>query len=407
MNARRSVWAALVSVCVIAGLFTYGAASALALSTHELVGEFNAGSDPDGIAIDESSGEVYVAESATGVVDRFDAAGSPASFPALGGHMLDGAGTPAGSFVFPHGETSYGAPAGLAVDNDALSSSYRDLYVVDAGHGVVDKFDATGAYVGQLTGTPGGPFAGPYGVAVDPAGDVWVYESSGEVDEFNAAGVYRSQFATGCGTTYPGVAVDSSDDVYVNCGFAIQKWSSTGADLGAVTEGSTHALAVDQANGHVFADEEEGRSVREYEASGTEVARFEGMPYASQSNYGGIAVDGVSGDVYLSTSNGGTVFRWGPLVTLPDVSTEPASVVQSTAASVHGTVNPDGIPVTVCRFEYGTSEAYGQSAPCVPGPGSGFELCPGQRRSSWTAAGQHISLPVGRGKRQRSSEPWW
>lgn len=56
----------------------------------------------------------------------------------------------------------------------------------------------------------------------------------------------------------------------------------------------------------------------------------------------------------------------------PAVDTGGPSGVTETAASVAGTVNPEDVPLSSCRFEYGTSSSYGQSAPCAsaPGPGS-------------------------------------
>ena len=55
----------------------------------------------------------------------------------------------------------------------------------------------------------------------------------------------------------------------------------------------------------------------------------------------------------------------------PTVVTEPASSITQTAATLNATVNPNGGEVSDCNFEYGTSEAYGSTAPCAPPPGSG------------------------------------
>ena len=60
--------------------------------------------------------------------------------------------------------------------------------------------------------------------------------------------------------------------------------------------------------------------------------------------------------------------------TLPDaptVVTKVASSISQTTATVNGTVNPNGGEVTSCEFDYGTTEAYGKSAPCSSLPGSG------------------------------------
>jgi phospholipase C len=66
----------------------------------------------------------------------------------------------------------------------------------------------------------------------------------------------------------------------------------------------------------------------------------------------------------------------GPASTPPDgapptVVTMPATSVTTSSATLNATVNPNGKAVSSCRFEYGTSTAYGLTAPCKPSPGSG------------------------------------
>src|SRR3984893_3865013 len=55
----------------------------------------------------------------------------------------------------------------------------------------------------------------------------------------------------------------------------------------------------------------------------------------------------------------------------PTVKTDPASAVGQTTATLNATVNPNGSEVSECKLEYGTTTAYGSSAPCSPAPGSG------------------------------------
>src|SRR5262245_1115165 len=74
----------------------------------------------------------------------FAVAGLFTAATAMGGQThpfqseFTGADTPAGSFS---------TAATLAI-----RQSSGDVYVIDRGHGVVDVFDATGAYLSQLTG---------------------------------------------------------------------------------------------------------------------------------------------------------------------------------------------------------------------------------------------------------------
>jgi alpha-tubulin suppressor-like RCC1 family protein len=55
----------------------------------------------------------------------------------------------------------------------------------------------------------------------------------------------------------------------------------------------------------------------------------------------------------------------------PAVVTGAATHVEADAATLNATVDPDGETVGECRFEYGTTPAYGASVPCSPPPGSG------------------------------------
>src|SRR5262249_58474766 len=56
----------------------------------------------------------------------------------------------------------------------------------------------------------------------------------------------------------------------------------------------------------------------------------------------------------------------------PAAEPKPASAITATSATVNATVNPNGSEVTECKFEYGTTTAYGKSAPCSASPGSGM-----------------------------------
>jgi ABC-type phosphate transport system substrate-binding protein len=55
----------------------------------------------------------------------------------------------------------------------------------------------------------------------------------------------------------------------------------------------------------------------------------------------------------------------------PTATTGLASSLQTTTATLNATVNPGGAAVSECRFEYGTTTAYGASAPCASSPPAG------------------------------------
>ena len=64
----------------------------------------------------------------------------------------------------------------------------------------------------------------------------------------------------------------------------------------------------------------------------------------------------------------------GREVTPPTVETQAASLPTQTSATLNATVNPNGSALSACKFEYGTTNSYGQSAPCSSLPGSGTSL---------------------------------
>jgi len=387
----RLLTGALLAAALVLGVALPSAASAL--ETHQLISVFTgtetpAGSlsSPNGIGIDESTGDLYIADVGNHVVDKFDASGHSLPFSALAGSALDGSATPAGSFAFPRvkpeqSQADGATEAAVAVDNDPLSPSYRDLYVLDAGHGVIDKFAPTGAYLGQLTGTPGGPFAttggvygagfGPYGLAVGPGGKVWVYLADGDVAQFDASGTYLSSYATGC-VPFPGLAVDSDENAYVLCNsFAIRKFSPTGTDLGSRGEiGLSFAPTIDPTNDHLFLAT--GGRAEEYDPAGVLISEAI-SPSAVSVFVGALAVNGTTGDLYRSIGNpleGPEVVEvdhFGPLVTVPDAHTGQAESITPHGARLTGKINPSGTASSY-QFEYGTTTGYGTKAPASPAP---------------------------------------
>ena len=94
----------------------------------------------------------------------------------------------------------YGSPAAIAVDNaciqhtpaltgkacEEFDPSAGDLYVMDGGHGVIDKFSPEGKYLSQIGGfTPstGSAEGELLGLGVDGSGTVHVYPRRQNTEE--------------------------------------------------------------------------------------------------------------------------------------------------------------------------------------------------------------------------------
>ena len=75
-----------------------------------------------------------------------------------------------------------------------------------------------------------------------------------------------------------------------------------------------------------------------------------------------VGYDGPSG---LGTLKG------APEVPPPTLTTEPASSIGSSEATLNASVDPNGAEISQCRFEYGPSSSYTGSVPCASSPGSG------------------------------------
>lgn len=81
-------------------------------------------------------------------------------------------------------------------------------------------------------------------------------------------------------------------------------------------------------------------------------------------------------EVRLEASNA-TSGETSAIETFSTLGLPPAAVtgkawsITAGAATLAATVNPHNAEVSECRFEYGPTSAYGNSAPCVPAPGAG------------------------------------
>jgi NHL repeat-containing protein len=356
--SRRAVAALLATPVVLAGVLALASGPALASNSYPaapnaLFGAPGLGagqlSGPVGVAVDESSGDVYVADAGNNRVEEFDAEGKYLA-------TITGAETPAGSFS---------DPSDVAVDNSS-SPAKGDLYVMDVGHHVIDVFNSSGKYLSQIKGTPL-LFEGElFGVTVDASGDLWVHESNGKVDEFGDTGSFLGGFTRNYGSEFtPGIAVDSEGAIYLLSEYDyVGKYNQTGEKL-AYWEGFRGtAITVDGASNDVFIDL--SGSVYQFgpfgEPYGTVVQAFGGGSIASSE---GVAVDGKTGTVYASEREADKVAVF-ELAQYPNVTTGAAGEVKRTTAKLEGVVNPEGEAVTGCEFEYGTSGAYGHIAPCVP-----------------------------------------
>ncbi len=386
-SALTAAW-----LCLLAGCALSWATSAQALVVHPFAGSFGgegSGSgqfkEPVGVAVNDTTHGVYVVDSANRRVQEFNSTGSTV----LG--EFNGSAAPTG--VFSH-------PTQIAVDNSAnpLDPSAGDVYVVDLGHDVVDKFTASGTYVGQLTGTPSSPF-GPFeasgaqvfggrgepggirGLAVDPSGAVWVvwgtnylkkeFVKEAYVDNFSDAleNQYVAEHPAGfaLASLEEGLAVDGEGDLYLNAE-RIRKTNSSGETLiPTIDSERASGVAVDPTGGEVYVDNPNYNNpadsiIGAFSLSGAQIEQF-GAGHVNGSS--GVAVDGSDGTVYATSQSLDAVAIFNA-VTLPSVTIGAVTEQTPRSLTLNGIVASEGQAVTSCIFEYGTTSAYGQSVPCSP-----------------------------------------
>jgi hypothetical protein len=313
--------------------------------------------DVQGVTFDQSSGDVLVYDDAAGGrIYKFDAAGVPVDFSSTGTNVIEGVGTT------PFGERE----SELAVD-ESSGPDAGDIYLANSTH--VGIYSETGASLGELTG------AETCGVAVDPSGYVYVGEYGGGVHRYApVANPVENADENGSIAGLSGicnVAVDSAGDVYVaRYGGGVNKYDAMQfgslSASGTLVDENGYSLAVDQASGEVFVDEQARLS--QYDGS-EEPPALHGTSGASGAGAlgqsFGVGVDHESGELYAGDHEVVEIFGAGEEV--PGASTGAATDVSGTSATLHGSVEPGGHEVTSCVFEYGSKAgALTQQQACTP-----------------------------------------
>ncbi len=370
----------LVALVVALGaLLAVSAAPVFAFQTHVYEESFGlngaAGSifgseRPGALGIDQLTGNIYVGDSYfEQEVSKFNLTHEPEPFTGMaivGGRL-----------------TGFGLMQQLAVD-----SSSHVLYVA-GGHPVMayqPDGEPANFTAGPGVGTNELPGSEVCGVAVDADGDIYVSEFTTGVQVYKPNGepIVTIPVSGACN-----LAVAATGVVYANTlgspeagrsSGPVQKLTPSGPPpvSAATTYGSStidanpsFTVALDPSTGNLYVDE--GSQVAEYDEAGERLGTFGGSEPGALAGIGGygaagLAINGVSGRVYVAQGNfEGQVEVFGPAVLLPDVSTGKASEIEPQGtATLTGVVNPDGVEVTECYFEYGTSTSYGQRAGCEP-----------------------------------------
>lgn len=392
-----------MAVCFLLFFFgLFGARQANAFEIHKLDSSFPATGlgAPTTIAVDESTGNVYVLDLFSGNIAKFDAAGTPVNFSALGSPLLPAACTNLCNQLAV--DNSGGPNQGVIYVsnniNDSNSPNRRLLVYLPSGKEAegwrnqlepypevkscgVATDPGEHVYVAHDRGLEPGGYTPPprnfsaahiqrfkpgawLPTGVSPTPQVWPYtgtmfglplSGNGAARDCRIASSsdgdqYYSEYEAGIGGLLTKVAVYRAPHEYFN--------NLPGPNVETVDDGSTY-FAVDQATDDVYFDRE-SEVVRRDEAGNT-LESFGPVGFSL-----GLAVNSTNGTVYVTDAFSATVLVY-KTTEAPDVSYDPPTV-GATTASISGTVGTAGAGnVTNCKVEWGTTTAY-SSPPkqCTP-----------------------------------------
>ncbi len=348
------------------------AASAAADVSHPYLGSFGpdgtagtAFGRPGAVAVDQSNGDAYVADTEAGAIYKFGPEGEPVEFSATGSNKLEGL-----SFN--------SAEPGLV--ELAVNSTTHDFYVVEnAPVNGVSAFHADGepaqfsaAASHTLTG-----FTELCGVAVDSEGDIYAADYEGGISVYDPTGTLVT--TTTAAEHVCAVAVGPGGVLYASkYQTSVVRFTPSAYPVTAATtyEGETEiepgnifGIAVDPGNGDLYADE--GEAIAQFDGSGTLLGRSGTSGEGALGESEGVAVVGSSGRLFAT--NGITqpglshqVFRYGAgEIEQPRVEAEWPAPVGDSEATLNAEVDPRGVAATY-HFEYG--EGACSSSACASSP---------------------------------------
>jgi sugar lactone lactonase YvrE len=313
-------------------------------------------SDPRGIATD-SLGNIYVADTEANTIRKITPAGLVTTFAGTPGSAIGGSADGLGAAA------SFSAPWGIAAD------SAGNLYVTDSGNSTIRKITPAGlvttfAGVAGASGTADGTGAGatlalPKGIAIDPSGNLYVADNSGDaIRKITPAGVVTtlaSKLSANAQNPFNdnGVTIDGSGNVYMaDSTSTIRKITSAGAvtTLAGTTvvvgsaDGSGAAarfngpfgIAADTA-GNVYVADSENQAVRKITSSGAVTT------FASTTPGGpaGISAD-TAGNLYVTATS---------LATALILKITPGGAVTTLAGHSGSDTYEDGIGTAAAFFD--------------------------------------------------------
>jgi hypothetical protein len=389
-RARRNLVGLCGLLLLTLGLVLSFAPEAFAAEEHPLLGTFAAPEFPAGISVDETNGNVFIAQSVE-------------PEPGLEGNSI--------GIFGPEG----GSPAGLTAPFEIGGMTYQSFFAqpvaVDDHPGSPDQGTVYAAQnpvrglvdapkLKAFTLGPGGRYELSKllpsnsqeirGLAVNPRGELYAGSEANLLVRFNTAGENVERINLAASSSLPAaVAADAQGDIYVMGKFTGSVWKFPANAEGIVTEKSVPkefvtegatGIAVDQVTGVVYLAM--GNHVAQYSPGGVLETEF-GSGSLGETHE--ITVNSANSKIYVTdyTIEGVAIFgESNPLTGEPtEIGTE--------SARFRGFAAPEGVQLEECFFEYGTTTAYGQKVSCAQTP---TQIGAGDDRVAVTAEPLTLSL---------------
>ncbi len=352
-------------------------------------------SSPLGLAVD-STGTLYVGDSGNNMIRKINPPGTVSTLAGLSPFQS------AGSTDGPGFVARFKGPSGLTIDGAGT------LYVADSWNNAIRKVTPAGV-VSTLAGKPGlivrpeligspgyvssadgagsdARFALPYGIAVDPAGNLYVTDSwnctlrkitpEGLVTTLaGTAGAQGSADGTGPAARFgilEGISVDPAGNLFVSDELfnTIREVTPAGvvttldpANSATFSFHSSTNIAIDSAGNRYVASNHTIKKITpagvETTLAGTvleniyaQVAPADGIgPDARFSYPSGVAVDS-AGNVYVADGN---TIRKGQLAGPPMITTQPPSQTVVAGSSVQFSVTAGAVPAPTYQWYFNSS----------------------------------------------------
>lgn len=387
---------------------------------------------PVGTAVHQASGDLYVADRNNNRIVKFHSDGEFAL--AWGFGVRDGAteelqtcgpeATPPQSWCFGSlGFSSNNGAGNISPASVAVDQASGDVYVSDTNKRRITKFSSSGQFVflvgkdvnatkvalgggatqaeknictaasGDIctigaSGTGANEFVDPRSLAITQSGIVWVGDTNG-LKSFDSTGTPGAEIAlAGAGNTLS-LAINSEGDFYVKSAslVGVRKLARPDAPVpGELLQtldaaGQPLTVTLDAADNIYVGDATSPYRFLMFKPAGDQVSQFGageviGAPGSTVANgANALAVGEGAKTLYVASSGTGSnsavqsfpLPKPGPLV-----EKQGAEDLLPTAATLTARINPENDETTY-RFEYGTSEGYGEITPIKTLAVSGFE----------------------------------